>query len=203
MNVILLFLNWKIFIPLSQSPLSKYIDLPLLWPFNLCLGLRVSPSLPHSVSPFLYPTLTYPTPSLPLLLTPVGRLNISAENDCRRLHCSLRDLSSLLQAVGRLSEYFIGDVFASRFNDAVAVVERSVVCPVRFSGRLRPSVADTGFKNPKRGHRCKTHVCTHGVKSSPNGMYYNFLLSDIERWISNLSWAFYTWWLNSDFIHNH
>uniref|UniRef100_A0A8C4ZMM5 Exportin 6 n=1 Tax=Gadus morhua TaxID=8049 RepID=A0A8C4ZMM5_GADMO len=56
----------------------------------------------------------------------VGRLNISAENDCRRLHCSLRDLSSLLQAVGRLSEYFIGDVFASRFNDAVAVVERLV-----------------------------------------------------------------------------
>ncbi|CAL8273014.1 unnamed protein product [Lota lota] len=56
----------------------------------------------------------------------VRRLNISAENDCRRLHCSLRDLSSLLQAVGRLSEYFIGDVFAARFNDALAVVERLV-----------------------------------------------------------------------------
>ncbi|KAM4635404.1 exportin-6 isoform 2-T3 [Polymixia lowei] len=54
------------------------------------------------------------------------RLNISAENDCRRLHCSLRDLSSLLQAVGRVAEYFIGDVFAARFNDALAVVERLV-----------------------------------------------------------------------------
>lgn len=54
------------------------------------------------------------------------RLNISAENDCRRLHCSLRDLSSLLQAVGRLAEHFIGEVFAARFSDAVAVVERSV-----------------------------------------------------------------------------
>ncbi|TWW69676.1 Exportin-6 [Takifugu flavidus] len=54
------------------------------------------------------------------------RLNISAENDCRRLHCSLRDLSSLLQAVGRLSEHFIGEVFAARFSDAVAVVERLV-----------------------------------------------------------------------------
>ncbi|CAL1589077.1 unnamed protein product [Knipowitschia caucasica] len=54
------------------------------------------------------------------------RLNISAENDCRRLHCSLRDLSSLLQAVGRLAEHFIGDVFAARFNDALAVVERLV-----------------------------------------------------------------------------
>jgi len=55
------------------------------------------------------------------------RLNISAENDCRRLHCSLRDLSSLLQAVGRLAEHFIGEVFAARFNDALAVVERSVL----------------------------------------------------------------------------
>uniref|UniRef100_A0A671WMW2 Exportin 6 n=1 Tax=Sparus aurata TaxID=8175 RepID=A0A671WMW2_SPAAU len=54
------------------------------------------------------------------------RLNISAENDCRRLHCSLRDLSSLLQAVGRLAEYFIGEIFAARFTDALAVVERLV-----------------------------------------------------------------------------
>ncbi|XP_072125332.1 exportin-6 isoform X2 [Mobula birostris] len=56
----------------------------------------------------------------------VHRLNITAENDCRRLHCSLRDLSSLLQTSGRLAEYFIGDVFAARFNDALSVVERLV-----------------------------------------------------------------------------
>lgn len=56
----------------------------------------------------------------------VHRLNITAENDCRRLHCSLRDLSSLLQTSGRLAEYFIGDVFAGRFNDALRVVERLV-----------------------------------------------------------------------------
>uniref|UniRef100_A0A4W6ES94 Exportin 6 n=1 Tax=Lates calcarifer TaxID=8187 RepID=A0A4W6ES94_LATCA len=55
------------------------------------------------------------------------RLNITAENDCRRLHCSLRDLSSLLQAVGRLAEHFIGEVFAARFSDALAVVERSLL----------------------------------------------------------------------------
>lgn len=54
------------------------------------------------------------------------RLNITAENDCRRLHCSLRDLSSLLQAVGRLAEYFIGDAFTTRFNDTLNVVERLV-----------------------------------------------------------------------------
>uniref|UniRef100_A0A3Q3K7P5 Importin N-terminal domain-containing protein n=1 Tax=Monopterus albus TaxID=43700 RepID=A0A3Q3K7P5_MONAL len=54
------------------------------------------------------------------------RLTITAENDCRRLHCSLRDLSSLLQAVGRLAEHFIGEVFAERFSDGLAVVERLV-----------------------------------------------------------------------------
>ncbi|XP_032184462.1 exportin-6 isoform X2 [Mustela erminea] len=65
-------------------------------------------------------------PSHARLLNTGHRLNITAENDCRRLHCSLRDLSSLLQAVGRLAEYFIGDVFAARFSDALTVVERLV-----------------------------------------------------------------------------
>nr|XP_055032724.1 exportin-6 isoform X2 [Misgurnus anguillicaudatus] len=54
------------------------------------------------------------------------RLNITAEADCRRLHCALRDLSSLLQAVGRLAEFFTGDVFSGRFNDALAIVQRLV-----------------------------------------------------------------------------
>ncbi|XP_051573033.1 exportin-6-like isoform X2 [Myxocyprinus asiaticus] len=54
------------------------------------------------------------------------RLNITAEADCRRLHCALRDLSSLLQAVGRLAEFFTGDVFTSRFNDALSIVQRLV-----------------------------------------------------------------------------
>lgn len=69
------------------------------------------------------PTLFF---NVGFLTPPAGRrLNISAENDCRRLHCSLRDLSSLLQAVGRLAEHFIGEIFAARFSDALAVVERS------------------------------------------------------------------------------
>ena len=68
-----------------------------------------------------------------LCLAAGRRLNITAENDCRRLHCSLRDLSSLLQAVGRLAEYFIGDVFAARFSDALAVVERSDSALVLFN----------------------------------------------------------------------
>ncbi|TRY56086.1 hypothetical protein DNTS_017930 [Danionella cerebrum] len=55
-----------------------------------------------------------------------NKLNITAEADCRRLHCALRDLSSLLQAVGRLAEFFTGDVFTARFNDALAIVQRLV-----------------------------------------------------------------------------
>lgn len=55
------------------------------------------------------------------------RLNITAEADCRKLHCALRDLSSLLQAVGRLAEFFTGEVFTARFNDALAIVQRFVI----------------------------------------------------------------------------
>ena len=56
---------------------------------------------------------------------PQGRkLNISAENECPKLHCTLRDLSSLLQAVGRLAGHFIGEMFMERFNDALPVIER-------------------------------------------------------------------------------
>ena len=58
------------------------------------------------------------------------RLNITAEADCRKLHCALRDLSSLLQAVGRLAEFFTGDVFTGRFSDALAIVQRWVIYTV-------------------------------------------------------------------------
>ncbi len=52
------------------------------------------------------------------------RLNINAENECRRLHCALRDLSSLLQALGRLAHHFLGENFATMFTDALMLVER-------------------------------------------------------------------------------
>ncbi|CAH1795674.1 unnamed protein product [Owenia fusiformis] len=57
------------------------------------------------------------------------RLTIAAENECRRLHCSLRDLSSFLQSLGRLAEHFIGELFTERFTDAQTLVERLIhVC---------------------------------------------------------------------------
>ena len=52
------------------------------------------------------------------------RLTVTAENECRKLHCALRDLSSLLQALGRLADHFIGERFAERFDDAKMLMER-------------------------------------------------------------------------------
>lgn len=51
-------------------------------------------------------------------------LNISGENECRRLHCSLRDLSSLLQGIGRLVEHMCGEYFESRKLDAQKTLEK-------------------------------------------------------------------------------
>lgn len=53
-------------------------------------------------------------------------LTITAENECRRLHCSLRDLSSLLQALGRLAEHFIGEKFPDRFTDGTMLISRLI-----------------------------------------------------------------------------
>lgn len=53
-------------------------------------------------------------------------LTVTAENECRRLHCSLRDLSSLLQALGRLAEHFIAENFQERFTDGIMLIERFV-----------------------------------------------------------------------------
>ncbi|XP_066990340.1 exportin-6 isoform X2 [Macrobrachium rosenbergii] len=54
------------------------------------------------------------------------RLNISAEHECPRLHCLLRDLSSLLQAVGRLSTLFLGEELPKRSTTAIQVIEKLV-----------------------------------------------------------------------------
>jgi hypothetical protein len=55
------------------------------------------------------------------------QLRITAENDCRRLHCTLRDLSSLLQALGRLADHFTGEEkFSVTVNDGYMLVDRYV-----------------------------------------------------------------------------
>ena len=66
------------------------------------------------------------------------RLHVTAEHDCRRLHCALRDLSSLLQALGRLAHHhFIDDnKFTASFDDAYVLVDRSVCPSVHLSRRV-------------------------------------------------------------------
>ncbi|XP_069996041.1 exportin-6 [Penaeus vannamei] len=54
------------------------------------------------------------------------RLNISAEHECPRLHCLLRDLSSLLQAIGRFSTLFLGEELPKRSATAIQVIEKLV-----------------------------------------------------------------------------
>lgn len=51
-------------------------------------------------------------------------LNVCGENECRRLHCSLRDLSSLLQGIGRLVEHMCGEYFETRKLDAQNTLEK-------------------------------------------------------------------------------
>ena len=52
-------------------------------------------------------------------------LSITNESECRQLHCTLRDLTTMERALGRLSEHFIGEVnFANRFSDGEAIVDR-------------------------------------------------------------------------------
>ena len=52
------------------------------------------------------------------------KLTIDAENECRRLHCILRDLSSLQQALGRMADHFSGETFVEKFSDADSLVQR-------------------------------------------------------------------------------
>ena len=54
------------------------------------------------------------------------KLTLQAETHCRKLHCTLRDLSSLLQGLGRLAEHFIGEKFVERFTNSQELIERYI-----------------------------------------------------------------------------
>ncbi|XP_048575902.1 exportin-6 isoform X2 [Nematostella vectensis] len=60
-------------------------------------------------------------------------MDLGGEMECRQLHCSLRDLSTIERALGRLVEHFIGEVnFGNRFSDGEAIVDR--FCHVALFG---------------------------------------------------------------------
>ncbi|PNF22047.1 Exportin-6 [Cryptotermes secundus] len=65
------------------------------------------------------------------------RLTVTEAHECMRLHCLLRDLSSLTQAVGRMYPHFIGQPFSTRFPHAQQLVSRLSVMAT-YGTRLRP-----------------------------------------------------------------
>ena len=49
---------------------------------------------------------------------------ISDGVECEKLHAVLKDLTSILQALGRMAEDFTGDLFVSRLQDAQLLVKK-------------------------------------------------------------------------------
>ncbi|XP_076324683.1 LOW QUALITY PROTEIN: exportin-6-like [Tachypleus tridentatus] len=68
--------------------------------------------------------------------SPSRQLRVTAENECRRLHCALRDLSSIIQAIGRMADQFIGESFWDRFPTASNIVQRLSQVAV-YSNKMR------------------------------------------------------------------
>ena len=52
------------------------------------------------------------------------RLLLANETDSRKLHGILRDLTSSLQALGRLVDHFLDEKFEQTFQDAHALVSK-------------------------------------------------------------------------------
>ncbi|XP_041473600.1 exportin-6-like [Lytechinus variegatus] len=111
-----------------------YDDCETEWQCYLRQGLeviaKIAELLPTEAFSLVYPPFQeYLTVYLGLrqyvIDIPEGqRLNVNQENECRRLHCTLRDLCSMFQALGRLAEHFIGDKFTERFDNALSLIER-------------------------------------------------------------------------------
>ncbi len=53
-------------------------------------------------------------------------LSISSPAELARLHCLLRDFTSLLQVVGRVSSLFAGDEFLARITEASELVRQLI-----------------------------------------------------------------------------
>ena len=102
-----------------------YPSPPLSNPFSLLPSLPSSlpPSFPPCLLPSLPPSFIL-LPSLPPSLPAARSLMISEASECEKLHAVLKDLTSVLQAVGRLSEHFTGDFFVPRLSEAQLLVQK-------------------------------------------------------------------------------
>lgn len=87
------------------------------------------------------------------------RLNVTAENECPRLHCVLRDLSSLLQAFGVLAGHFTGDAFIPWYSQTRDIVER--VCQMaQYGSRVCLFNVSTAVPNVLRSDFIEVHAQT-------------------------------------------
>ena len=76
----------------------------------LCIHIHVQCTYIHTV--FI--------PSLP----PAGSLSIAEGSECEKLHAVLKDLTSILQALGRLAEHFIDTFYESRLSEAQLLMKK-------------------------------------------------------------------------------
>lgn len=96
-------------------------------------------------------------------------LNVKGENECRRVHCTLRDLTTCQRIFGRLAGHFIGEMhFQSRFDDGLAVVKR--LCELAlYNTQMKthniksqlPSVLSTDFREVAAGTLAALQVYCH------------------------------------------
>lgn len=96
-------------------------------------------------------------------------LNVKEENECRRIHCTLRDLTSMQRIFGRLAGHFIGERhFQTRFDDGLAVVKR--LCELAlYNSQMKiyniktqiPSVLRTDFTEVTAGTLASLQVYCH------------------------------------------
>ncbi|XP_028395482.1 exportin-6-like [Dendronephthya gigantea] len=92
---------------------------------------KVSELLPNDAFSILFPLFVEYSEAFvglrsALVKTAQGcELNVKGENECRRIHCTSRDLTTLQRIFGRLAGHFIGEThFQSRFDDGLSVVKR-------------------------------------------------------------------------------
>lgn len=64
---------------------------------------------------------------IPHTSLPAHKLATISADECNRLHCVVRDLSSLVQALGRLADRFTGENFLENYSDALGLIERFVL----------------------------------------------------------------------------
>lgn len=96
-------------------------------------------------------------------------LNVKGEDECRSIHCTLRDLTTMQRIFGRLAGHFIGEThFQARFDDGLAVVKR--LCELAlFNSQMKiynikmqiPSVLCTDFREVVAGTLASLQVYCH------------------------------------------